>query len=127
MTCPGAYGKAFRIRKACSPRSTTSEARSSVPSRARQKTQPLAGAAPLIYGMRHGAHRRLAPGSASRVDELSQSLADLEEGNALLRDIDGRAGLGVPTLAGVPVADPEAAESSQLDLEIGRASCRERV
>src|SRR5512145_416884 len=67
--------------------------------------------------MRHGAQRRLTPpGGTSAVDEFSQSLAYLEEGHALLRDIHARPGLRVAPLPRIPVTDPEASEASKLDL-----------
>src|SRR5207244_5936616 len=94
------------------------------PSRALQKTQPAAGCAPRIQAIRQGAHRRFkTPGGPSRVDELSQALANLEEGNALLRNVHGAAGLRIATLARIPVADAEAAEPPQLHL----VALRERV
>src|SRR5262245_30818194 len=106
------------MRKACSLRCSTRLARSSWPSRALQKTQPVAGAfEAVIQTMRHGAHRRFTRRRRpSRVDELAEALADLEEGDALLRDIDGAAGLGVAALAGIAMANAEAAEAPQLDL-----------
>src|SRR5687768_15718567 len=117
MRCPGAYGYEFKMRKACSDRCTTREARSSSPARALQNTQPEAGLAPPMYAMRHGAHNRCTPGAdSSGVDELAQPLADLEEGNALLRNVHAGAGLGIAALARVAVTDAEAAEATQLDL-----------
>src|ERR1700745_776671 len=106
------------MRKACSLRCSRRLARSSRPSRALQKTQPATGAfEAVIQAMRHGAHRRFTRrGRPSRVDELAQALADLEERNPLLGDIDGAAGLGVAAFAGVAMADPKAAEAPQLDL-----------
>src|SRR5919109_394907 len=103
--------------KACSLRSSTSSWRSSRWSRALQKTQPAGAFAARIQAMRHGAHRRLTSArDPSRVDELAQALADLEEGNALLGNVHGAAGLGVAALAGVAVTDAEAAEAPQLHL-----------
>src|SRR5215470_18738097 len=106
------------MRNACSLRSRRRLARSSRPSRASQKTQPVAGAfEAVIQAIRHGAHRRFTRRRwPSRVDELAQALADLEEGNPLLGHIDGAAGLGVAALAGIAMTDAEAAEAPQLDL-----------
>src|SRR5262245_63957973 len=100
------------MRNACSLRCRTRLARSSRPSRALQKTQPVAGAfEAVIQAMRHGAHRRFTRRRwRSRVDELAQALADLEEGNPLLGHIGGATGLGVAALAGGAVARTEAAE-----------------
>src|SRR4029453_12947154 len=106
------------MRNARSLRCRRRLARSSWPSRALQKTQPISGAfEAVIQVMRHGAHRRFTRrGRPSRVDELAQALADLEERNTLLGNIDRAAGLGVAALAGVAMTDAEAAEPPQLDL-----------
>src|SRR5687767_7403225 len=105
------------MRKACVPRCTMREARSSASASALQKTQPEAFRAPPMYAMRHGAHNRFTPGGdSSGVDELAQPLADLEEGHALLGHVHAGAGLGVTALARVAVADAEAAEAAELDL-----------
>src|SRR5262245_27327472 len=106
------------MRNACSLRCRRRLARSSEPSRALQKTQPTAGVfEAVIQAMRHGAHRRFTRRRRpSRVDELAQALADLEEGNPLLGHIHGAAGLGVAALAGIAMTDAEAAEAPQLDL-----------
>src|SRR3989338_5195902 len=74
--------------------------------------------------MRHGAQRRFTrPAGGSRVDELSEALSYLEEGHPLLGHVHGRARLRVASLAGVAVADAEAAEAAKLDL----VTLRERV
>src|SRR4051812_30352729 len=49
------------------------------------------------------------------VDELFQLLARLEVRNLLRRDVDFVAGSRIATLARLPLAQPEAAESAQLD------------
>src|SRR5690242_20383969 len=103
------------MRKARSPRRTTSDARSSEPSRALQNTQPSVGCEPRIQGIRHGAQSRFnargepsrggPQGEASRVDQLAQPLADLEERYAFLGNVDGASGLGIPTFTRIPMAD----------------------
>src|SRR5262245_43645913 len=106
------------MRNACSLRCRRRLARSSEPSRALQTTQPTAGASEaVIQALRDGAHRRFTRRRRpSRVDELAQALADLEERDPLLGDVDGAAGLGVAAFAGIAMTDTEAAEAPQLDL-----------
>src|SRR5678815_1790979 len=121
MRWPGAYGYLFRMRKAWGPRVRTWAATSSEPVRAVQKTQPggleLGGEVAPTYAIRQGAQRRFTPaGHPSRVHELSQALAHLEERHTLLGYVDARSRLGIPPLARVAVADTEAAEAAQLDL-----------
>src|SRR5215470_4026997 len=79
---------------------------------------PVGVCAPETYCIRHGAQRRFTRRcyAASRVDELAQSLADLEEGNPLLGNVDAAAGLRITPLAGGAVPDTEATEAPQLDL-----------
>src|SRR5438874_1852478 len=86
--------------------------------------QPDGALAAPIQAMRHGAQRRFTPpAKPSSVHELAQALADLEERNALLRNVHAGAGLGIPALARVAMTDPEAAESPQLHL----VALRERI
>src|SRR5438093_2136671 len=70
--------------------------------------------------MRQGAQRRFTrpgdPGGASAVDELSQSLAYLEERHTFLRNVHARPGFGIAALPRVPVTDPEAPKTPELDL-----------
>src|SRR5438445_7942774 len=63
-----------------------------------------------------GAAGRPVPGLASRVHQLLQTLAHLEEGDALFRDAHPRARLGVSPATRVAPADPEAPESPELYL-----------
>src|SRR6266849_3890991 len=100
------------------PRWRTNWPRSSPAMGAVQKMQLPGTRDPATYVIRQGAHRRFTPSSAaaSRVDELAQPLADLEERNPFLGHVDVRPRLGIATLAGVPVPDPETAKAPQLDL-----------
>src|SRR2546425_1203226 len=99
------------MRKARSRRQSTRLDRSSLPERAAQNTQPTGARAAPTYPMRQGAQRRFTPGGeSSRVDELAQSLSDLEERDPFLGDVHARPGLGVAPLARVPVTDTEAPE-----------------
>src|SRR5881392_1056416 len=105
------------MRKARSRRQSTRLDRSSPPERAAQNTQPTGARAAPTYPMRQGAQRRFTPGGeSSRVDELAQSLSDLEERDPYVGDVHARPGLGVAPLARVPVTDTEAPEPPQLDL-----------
>src|SRR5688572_30364727 len=80
-------------------------------------------------GSRYGVRRRRCTSSAtaarggsrvsgplSRVDQLAQTLADLEEWHPLLGHVHGAPRLRVAALAGVAVTDAEAAEAPELDL-----------
>src|SRR5215467_7897292 len=58
----------------------------------------------------------VASGLASRVDQLLQALADLEEGHALLRHAHVGAGLRIAPAPRVAAPDPEAPESPELYL-----------
>src|SRR5439155_1315829 len=105
------------MRKARSRRQSTRLDRSSLPERAAQNTQPTGARAAPTYPMRQGAQRRFTPGGgSSRVDELAQSLSDLEERDPFLGDVHARPGLGVAPLARVPITDTETPEPPQLDL-----------
>src|SRR5262245_57740250 len=81
----------------------------------RRRTGRTAGQEP---GGPHNPPRPPGAGGAappSRVDQLLEALADLEERNALLGNTDGRARLRVATAPGIPASHPEAPESTQLD------------
>src|SRR2546429_8159022 len=112
------------MRKASSRRQRTRLFLSSLAARASQTTPPTGARAAPTYPMRQGAQRRFTlGGESSRVDELAQSLSDLEERDPFLGDVHARPGLGVAALARVPVTDTEAPEPPQLDL----VTLRQRV
>ena len=123
----GGVGKALRIRKACSRRRQDERpAVVAAAERIAEDTAASAGAAPRRTTRTPSA---TAPRGDPRgelrlgVDELAQALADLEERHPLLGHADAVAGLGIAALAGVAVADAEAAEAAQLDLvSLARAS-----
>src|SRR5262245_23127771 len=104
----------------------------SAPDRGRAASSPIRACAGRLEARRgsggtagqepggpHNPPRPAGAGGAaplSRVDQLLEALADLEERNTLLGNADGRARLRVATAPGVPPANPEAPESTQLDL-----------
>src|SRR6266566_2294131 len=100
---------------------------------ASQKTHPVSGLLPVTYSSRHGDQRRSnlnglyrardVAGDRCRfgcfglaVDQFFQFLAGLEVRHLLRRHIHLVTRLGIPALAGLALAEAEAAESAQLDL-----------
>src|SRR4029453_3374533 len=107
----GGGGAPARGRSASSPRRA--------PAGRREASREARGTAGQEPGRPYNPPRPPGAGGAappSRVDQLLQALADLEERNALLGDADVRARLRVATASGVPASHPEAPESTQLDL-----------